>query len=172
MFSCFIRSDEKAIWMEQCFRDVLKVTWGLENNQTAFHEKLPPSQAMKVSFSCCQQFILSRKMVHQRPLSTWKKLLHIVNEQDVCHEGEPDYLNLFAYHQNRKEVGPEPTVIRNGKKVDGYGQHTQGGTMEHLAHVVYGGLDLHMKFPTMSDVCDQFERQCPFSPCYYGKVVY
>jgi hypothetical protein len=58
------------------------------------------------------------------------------------------------------------------KGVDMIGKTTQGGVMEHLAHVVYGGHDLFMKIPTMRQICDQFEENCPFSPCYLQHLDY
>jgi hypothetical protein len=164
--------DEAGIWVEQCWRDILQVTLGLENNKTAFNLLFSPSHPMGVTFACCQQFFLSRAMVRRRPLSVWKKLLHIVNEQTVCHEGVPDYDNLFAYHYYPVEVGPEPEVIQHDHDIDSYGRLTQGGAMEHLAHIIFGeGNELEMKLPRMKDICEQFESDCPFSPCFKQSLV-
>jgi hypothetical protein len=57
---------------------------------------------------------MSRDVVHRRPLSVWKSLYKIIALQDVCHEGEPDYTNLFASNH----IGPEGS-LENGR-------HTQG----------------------------------------------
>lgn len=76
------------VWMEQCWRDVLKIIWGLEDNIEEFGKRLPWDRPIMVYFGCCQQFVLSKSMVHKRPLEVWKKLLHIIGEQDVCHVGK------------------------------------------------------------------------------------
>jgi hypothetical protein len=105
-------------------------------------------------------------MVKKRPLHVWKQLLHIINEQDVCHVGEPDYAHLYAYNKTQLKSGPEPTSFVGFEKAGkGYGALTQGGAMEHLAHVVFGGLPLKMPIPTIQDICQNFLPHCPFSPC-------
>jgi hypothetical protein len=62
------------IWLEQCFRDVLKIVWNLKHpeNLTEFHRLTPLYKPVTMRFTCCQQFILSRQNVHKRPLSVWK----------------------------------------------------------------------------------------------------
>jgi hypothetical protein len=97
--------------------------------------------------------------------------LHIINEQDVCHIGEPDYENLFAYHKDKKKVGPEPpSIVEAGDKPGhGYGAHTQGTAMEHLSHVIFGGFNLDMNYPDMKQICQHFIPDCPFSPCKNNK---
>ncbi len=164
------RLKREGIWIEQCWRDVLKITWELEDKEDIFEKQLRPRIPIRVAFSCCQQFILSKEMVHKRPLIVWKKLLHIINEQDVCHEGEPEYQNLYSYVYNNLKAGPEPQLISTEHDTENYGRHTQGGAMEHLAHVIFGGKNLEMKFPTLRDVCTHYEEDCPFSPCYMGKL--
>ncbi len=108
-------------------------------------------------------------MVHRLPLSVWEKLLYIIHEEDVCHKGEPDYEHLYAYRSQRIKSGPEPPWIRTNIKgidiTDTFGRVIPGGSMEHLSHVVFGGSSLHLKFPTMNDICDNYEEDCPFSPC-------
>jgi hypothetical protein len=157
------------VWIEQCWRDVLKIVWNFEgeNHLEEFHRRVPPDEPLQVTFTCCQQFILSREMVRRRPLETWRKLLRIINEQDVCHIGEPDYENLYTYRREKKKVGPEPsTIIEAGDDPNqGYGLHTQGGAMEHLAHVVFGGKPMDMDFPHMDEICRNFVPDCPFTPC-------
>lgn len=167
-----------SIWLEQCWRDVLQITWNV--NATNLAELLPNNKPILLTISCCQQFVLSRDMVHKRPLSAWKQLLHIMNEQDVCHEGEPEYENLYAYLYERTEkVGPEPKDVisfTDGRRVvhgdnpnEGFGRFVQGITMEHLSHVIFGHLDLDMAYPTEDELCAHFEPyddpQCPNSPC-------
>lgn len=106
-------------------------------------------------------------MVQKRPKRIWQQLLKIVNEQDVCHIGEPDYEDLYTYKKNRKKVGPEPSSIVEAGDLPnrGYGAHTQGGAMEHLAHVIFGGSGLDMEFPDMNEICKHYVPNCPFSPC-------
>ena len=48
----------------------------------------PLNRPLMVCCSCCNQFLLSRKMVQRRPLEVWKKLLKILGEQQVCHIGK------------------------------------------------------------------------------------
>ena len=79
------------VWIEQCWRDVLDIVWDLHGNITLLNELVPVDQPILVCFICCQQFIISRKQIHRRPLSVWKKLLFKLGENNVCHEGEPNY---------------------------------------------------------------------------------
>lgn len=156
-----------SIWIEQCYRDVLKITFGLEENSTAFHESFPVKKALVFGGQCCSQFIMSRAKVHQRPLATWKKLLHIIGEQNYCHEGPPDYKNLNSFRQ--KKVGPEPENLDSKP-----GRFTQVNAMEHLGHTVYGG-DQRIFIPmaTMDSICKDFLRddKCPRSPCQPKKTI-
>lgn len=155
-----------SIWMEQCFRDVLSIVWGLEDNKEELIKRLPINEPFEMIFPCCNQFILSRNMVHKRPLEVWKKILHIINEQDVCHEGEPEYQYLNTTVTSGK-LGPEmPSIEQLGETAGtGYGAHTQGGAMEHLVHVIYGHHDLKMRELTKEDYCQNFIPNCPLSPC-------
>jgi hypothetical protein len=161
------RAGKGELWIEQCWRDVLQITWDLENNPEEFYRRAPPNRPLVVSFSCCQQFIMSRAMVHKRPLRVWQRLLKIINEQDVCHIGEPDYEHLYSFKKNPTKVGPEPSSIVEAGDIPnhGYGAHTQGGAMEHLSHVVFGGMNLDMNFPEMKEICEHYVPNCPFSPC-------
>ena len=145
------------IWVEQCWRDVLKIVWELEDNIQEFNRRVPTSKPILVCFSGAQQFIISREKIRTRPLRIWKKLLQIIGEQPACRIGEPDYDNLFAFKTSQKKVGPEPST--------GVGANTQGGAMEHLAHVVFGGHGLDMEFPNMDVICQHFIPNCPHSPC-------
>lgn len=163
-----------SIYVEQCWKDMLKIAWNLEGkeNQAKFDELVPVNKPVFVRFHCCQQFLMSRDMVRKRPLSVWKKLFRIVNEQDVCHQGELEYEHLYAFYKhNQTRVGPEtPGLIQLGERPqDGIGRHTQGGGMEHLAHVIFGHLPLVMADPTMDDMCQNFLPDCPFSPCVREK---
>ena len=65
--------------MEQCFRDVLAVTWELDRpaNLTQFLQLVPPDKELTVCFVCCQQFLLSRDTMRRRPLHVWKKLYQV-----------------------------------------------------------------------------------------------
>jgi hypothetical protein len=158
---------DAALWVEQCWRDVLQITEGLDKDPATFNRRHPHEKPLEISFYCCHQFILSRAMVHKRPLKVWKKLLTIIYEQDVCHIGEPDYEHNFFYYANsRQKVGPElPTIPNHDKPGKGYGQHTQGGAMEHLAHVVFGHQPMVMPRNTMKEKCQNFLPNCPHSPC-------
>lgn len=99
------------IWIEQCWRDVLKIVWGLENDLVEFHKRVPTTAPIMVCFVVAQQFVISRAKVRERPLRVWKKLLQIIAEQPACHLGEPDYENLYAFRSTKNRVGPEPSSI-------------------------------------------------------------
>jgi hypothetical protein len=44
--------------------------------------------------------------VRKRPLSVWKELQYILSVQNVCHVGEPDYENLYAFQaSSRMKLG-------------------------------------------------------------------
>ena len=67
-------------------------------------------------------------------------------------------------------VGPElPNMSTEGESEanPGYGRHTQGGAMEHLAHVIYGFQDLDGWMQDNSYLCKHFlpSSECPGSPC-------
>ena len=68
--------------MEQCWRDVLKIAWGYKSNNITdreqFMKRVPKTRPLEISAPCCQQFILSRSMVHSRPLEVWKMLHKII----------------------------------------------------------------------------------------------
>jgi len=103
-------------WVELCYRDVLKIVWNMTDvsQNELFLKMVPKTKPISVSLPCCQNFVMSRDVVHRRPLSVWKSLYKIIALQDVCHEGEPDYTNLFASNH----IGPEGS-LENGR-------HTQG----------------------------------------------
>ena len=93
-----------AIWVEQCWRDVLQTALDLRNNSAEFLRLVPPSIPLEVNFVASQQFILSRDMVKRRPLRVWKELLNIIGEQIACHLGELDYDNLYLYLTDVKKT--------------------------------------------------------------------
>lgn len=162
------------VWVEQCWRDLLKIAWGIDlNDHERLERRIPASKPVEITAPMRQQFILSREMVHRRPLAVWKHLHHTIAVQSVCHEGEPDFAHLYAMPRDRRSnqlFGPERPNITgtnegSGRHGPGYGRHTQGGTMEHLAHVVFGHHDLIMRNYTMEDKCRNFLPNCPNSPC-------
>lgn len=163
-FSCCREEGPMAIWIEQCWRDVLKIIWEVNTPGQAmlFNQRISILQPLDACFVCCQQFILSRETMRRRPLSVWKALLHIIGDQDFCHKGDLDYENLFHMHGVRP--GPEPPKLPYYND-EGFGRHIQGGAMEHLAHVVFGFQPLCMNWPDQSDVCSNFLPNCPGSPC-------
>ncbi len=60
---------------------MLQIIWELKNNTAEFHKRVPVSEPIVVGGAkCCQQFLISRNMIHKRPLSVWKELLHIIGE--------------------------------------------------------------------------------------------
>lgn len=164
-----------GLWVEQCWRETLKVLWELENDPVEFYKRVPPNKAIMVCFVYSHQFILSRTAVHRRPLNVWKKLLSMLGQNDVCHHGEPDYDNLFAYQKSHDRVGPEPSELDSEGEgvrfgVKGWGRTVQGGTAEHLAHVIYGHYDLDMEYPNMDVICQNFLPGYPNSPCKHRHV--
>lgn len=143
------------IWVEQCWRDILSIVWDLQNQTEKLNERVPITSPVTVCFIVSQQFLISRAMVHRRPLEVWKKLLHIIGratclhpidmmlmplllgEQSVCHEGPLDYPNLHAYHKqlpsllatNQSLPGPETPNLWSEDETEakpGWGAHTQG----------------------------------------------
>jgi len=151
--------------MEQCWRDVLQTIWELKGKDEEFRARLPPTKNIELSLLCCNQFLLSRAMVHKRPLHVWSDLLKMIAIQDTCHIGEPDYENLYTYNNFGKEkVGPEkPRYPQYEKQYNGY--FIQGHTGEHLSHVIFGHLPFEMPEPTQEDFCQNFIKGCPGSPC-------
>jgi len=138
------------LWNEQCWRDTLQIAWGLESDDAEFHRRLPPQQDIIASAQCCNQFAVSRAQIRSRPIRMWKQLLNIFGLQDACHYGEPDYEHLYWFNQTgRVRVGPEPAHMtlygEHPVKSPGYGRLTQAVTLEHLAHVVFGGKPLDME---------------------------
>ena len=104
-------------------RDTLKVVWNLTSTEE-LERFVPKKSSIPLSFYCCQQFLISKQMVHRRPLSVWKSLLHMMNEQDVCHEGEPEFDHLYSYRytyhsRNKDRIGPEPADISYDKEQPG-----------------------------------------------------
>ncbi len=96
-------------------------------------------------------------MVHRLPLSTWKKLLQIIHGQSVCHKEDLDYEHLNAYKLQKDTT--------SGNMTDTFGRSIQGSSMEYLSHVIFGDQPLRAKFPTMKEICEIYEENCPFSPC-------
>lgn len=97
-----------STWMEQCWRNVIRLLWNLESDPEEFYKRLPINEPVKVCFHHAQQFVLSREMVHKRTLGEWKKLLYILGEDSACVHGEPDYEHLYAYRNSSVMDGPEP----------------------------------------------------------------
>ena len=164
------------LWIEQCWRDVLKIAWNKTSDELSLI--LPRSQMLSVSVYCCQQFLLSREMVHRRSLDDWKQLQLILGQRNVCHVGMPEYNHLFS--QPRAPIeGPEPINLSeehwtHDKAVSGTGRIIQGTTSEHLSHVIFGHLPLHMKPYTQEDYCNNFlsNSVCPHSPCIDYRTTY
>lgn len=98
------------------------------------------------------------------------KLLNLtfIGVQDVCHEGLPDYPNVYDGNRFRGQ-GPEtPNFAPHGENETnpGYGWLTQGVAMEVLSHVVYGGQQLVLpSLPTNAEYCSNFKPNCPHSLC-------
>lgn len=168
----FWRNSE--IWVEQCWRDVLRTIWGIGptmDDTLELNKLLPVDRPILVCSMCCQQFIVSKAMILKRPIQIWKKLLKIIGEQTVCHIGEPDYNNLYAFRKHHQMVGPEqPNIASEGESAahPGVGFHTQGGAMEHLAHVIFGFQDLDSFQQDNAFYCENFKSRsvCPGSPCH------
>mmetsp|Transcript_34978 Transcript_34978/g.33255 ORF Transcript_34978/g.33255 Transcript_34978/m.33255 type:complete len:314 (+) Transcript_34978:98-1039(+) len=161
-----------GIWLEQCIRDTLRIVWG---NLTVpeLNAKVSPKKSIKMCTIAAQQFLISREVVHKRSLKVWKELQYILSVQNVCHVGEPDYENLFAYQAtSRMKLGPEDPTLgmeqRSGKYTSkAPGRITQGVTSEHLAHVIFGHHSLVLEDTTMKTYCSHYlsDDVCPGSPC-------
>jgi hypothetical protein len=97
-------------------------------------------------------------------------LLKVINEQDVCHEGEPDYAHNYAFSRSHWRCGNETSDVKpmgEGPANRGYGRYIQGHAMEHLSHVIFGMHWIVQEFPSNKDYCNNFfpDNVCPFSPC-------
>lgn len=154
-YSSYWKND-REFWLEQCMRDILKILWGLEDNQEEFNKRLSPNSPIFIALSCGNQFIVSKNTILKRPLSVYKKILLMVNERTTCHEGPLDFDNLYATHRKR-DVPEEPP--------EGYGREIQGMAMEHLSHLIFGYQDLDGEFPDQSSLCQSFYPNCHKSPC-------
>ena len=156
------------LWIEQCWRDVLRELWSINSTEEMLR-LVPVDRPIFVSFYCCQQFVLSREMVHRRPLAVWKRLMSMLGESPVCHSGEPDYENLHAFQKKKIKIGPEPSLLPDTEYTSspGTGRMTQAVTSEHLSHVIFGHQGLDMEWPTMTSICQHFlpSSKCPDSPC-------
>lgn len=153
--------------VEQCWRDVLQTVWELEGQDSEFQRRLPVEKPLKMASSCCNQFLLSRGMVHRRPLHVWKQLLHIITEQPTCHIGALDYEHLSTYNRKPVKEAPEQEFYgRYNESADfRAGATIPGGAGEHLSHVIFGHQSLLMIKPTQVEMCQNFIRGCPGSPC-------
>lgn len=76
-FSVILFRNTSTAWIDQCWRDVLQITWQLEDNVAELNRMLPMDRPIDVCYNPGQQFMVSRDQVHQRPLEVWKKLYHI-----------------------------------------------------------------------------------------------
>jgi len=159
----FYRGKQVAVAVEQCWRDVVQTAWDLNGNKTEFNRRLPPGTHIMVSTTCCNQFLLSREMVHKRPLHVWSALLNILGIQPVCHKGEPEYNDLFEYQRNHLKVGFEETQLSEEDNRKGM---FQGWAGEHLSHVIFGHQPFDMAYPTQKEMCENFIKGCPGSPCH------
>lgn len=129
----------------------------MEGHPELLNARVPVNKAIGVCCTPSQQFLISRDVIHRRPLSVWKSLLKIIGEatpqslnsiaystsgqQEVCHVGEPDYKNLYAYYKLMQHgdslPGPEtPNIAVRGESETnpGIGKHTQG-TVGHVIRV-------------------------------------
>lgn len=163
-----------AIWLEQCFRDVLRILWKADSLED-LDKRIPPSNPFRMCNHMSQQFFVSREMIRKRSLEEWKVLRDVLSKQDTCHKGNPDYEHLYAFNASqRMELGPEDPELgmeknTHRRKYGSFaGRLTQALASEHLSHLIFGHhQELEMPLPTMSSVCAQFlpEDQCPGSPC-------
>ncbi len=126
-------------------RAVLQTTWDLKGKDKEFNERLPPDVPISTSGAYSNQFLVSRTMIHKRPLHVWKELLQIIAVQPKCHVGE-------------KVKSAENPSEEKGLNIHGH-------TGEQLSHVLFGHQELRMKPPTQEDICQNFIRGCPGSPC-------
>ena len=152
---------------EQCWRDVLQITWELKEKKEEFLRRIPPTSPLTISARCCNQFVVSRAMIHKRPLHVWKELLHIIAIQPMCHMGELDYENLFEFNRTGRVKRPEKLYysIFGESPTNPNGANIPGMTGEHLSHVIFGHKELRMKPPSQEETCQNFIKGCPGSPC-------
>ncbi len=164
--SLLLHRKEDGLAQEQCWRDVLQTVWEMNGKDEEFHQRLPANK-ITVSATCCNQFLLSRNTVHQRPLHVWKELFHIIAVQPTCHMGEPVYDNLFEYQRNGHVKNPEKLYYEKFKEspTNRIGAYIPGVTGEHLSHVMFGMKNLEMSPPTREEICQNFIHGCPGSPC-------
>lgn len=86
--------------------------------------------------------------------------------EEACHRGDPQYSMLYSYNRLKKKV-----IINEGARTSNDGNRTgkliQGGTMEALAHVVFGKQPFIAGMPSNADYCQNFldRSVCPGSPC-------
>lgn len=153
--------DVHATWIEQCWRDVLRFVWHLQTDPDEFYRRLPIDKPINVCFHPNNQFFLSREQVHKRTLNEWKELLHMLGEDSVCHRGNPDYEHLYDALSKKVKRGPENPNAPSPHDTP------QGWTNEHLAHVIFGQLDLEAPGATIERLCEHIypKSVCPASPC-------
>lgn len=98
---------------------------------TELNAIVPPTKPIKMCTVSGQQFLISRDQVRKRPLSVWKELQFVLSIQNVCHAGDPDYKNLFAFHASQKmKLGPEDPFLGMGQGANNRkapGRVTQAG---------------------------------------------
>ena len=105
-------------------------------------------------------------MIHKRPLHVWNELLHIIAVQPKCHMGELDYEHLFEFNRTGRVKRPEQlSYSRFDSPTNPNGANIPGMTGEHLMHVMFGHQKLQMRRPTQREICQNFLRDCPGSPC-------
>lgn len=157
-----------SITLEQCWRDTLKILWGYQGRDEEFNQLLPGTKPLTMAATSANQFLLSRSMVHKRPLQVWKDLFHILVGQPLCHLGEPDYEHLYEYKRIGKKIREKPWYnYPNSKEspTNPNGYIVPGMAGEHLSHVIFGLKDLISAKPTLEDMCENFLPGCLGSPC-------
>ncbi len=159
--------EEDGLVQEQCWRDVIQILWELKGNDEEFHRRLPATQPITMSGTCCNQFLISRDMIHKRPLRVYKELLQIIAMQPKCHMGEPDYENLYEFNRTGRVKSVEkPYYEKFGEySTSQKGAYIPGLTGEHLNHVIFGHKEFQSKPPTQEEICQNFIRGCLGSPC-------
>ncbi len=169
---------EYNIWIEQCWRDILKIAWNLTSDELSV--RYPPTGELSVSTYCCQQFLISRNMVHKRSLEDWKQLQSKLSLDEVCHSGKPEYAHLYTKPSKLSAGLPEPVnppellwnykpsmSLAERKSIPGSGRIIQGTSSEYLAHVIFGQQPLHIQPHTHEHYCNNYlpASICPGSPC-------
>jgi len=129
---------------------VLQTTWDLKGKDEEFHKRLPPDVPISISGAYSNQFLVSRTMIHKRPLHVWKELLQNIAVQPKCQMGDV----------NRTEK-----VKSTANSSAGKGSYIHGHIGEQLSHVIFGHKELQAKPPTQEEICQNFIRGCPGSPC-------